>query len=129
MPGPVRQSTFFETQAQSFFKIKLQYISTVCRMKTKYLFPFCNSFCNMRSDLLINKILCSWRCFNNTIHDAFNIKEVAVRRVETSSNEVLRQICLLGIWERFTVSNSSSLDYYMWFKQGIISLDDWNVHI
>ena len=27
----------------------------------------------------------------------FNIKEVAVRRVETSSNEVLRQICFLGI--------------------------------
>ena len=41
---------------------------------------------------------------------AFNVKEVAVCRVAIISNEMLRQIFILGIYEIFNINNSSNLD-------------------
>ena len=63
----------------------------------------------MCSDLLINKMMCSWRCFNDTCSENFVIfaekhpwqslmlMQLAVCRVAIISNEVLRQIYFLGI--------------------------------
>ena len=41
----------------------------------------------------------------------FNVKEVAACRVAIFSNEVLRQIYFLGIYEIFNKNNNSNLDY------------------
>ena len=41
----------------------------------------------------------------------FNVKEAAVCRVAIISNEVIRQIYFLGVYEIFSINNISNLDY------------------
>ena len=41
----------------------------------------------------------------------FNAEEVAVCKVEIPSNEVLRQIYFLRIYQIFSINNSSNIDF------------------
>ena len=74
----------------------------------------------MRSDLLIIKMMCSWRCFNDTCSENFVIfaekypwRSLMLRKLQYVESQLLRtrQIYILGIYEIFSISNSSNLDY------------------
>ena len=72
-------------------------------MKTKYVFAFCNRLklnmwsylCCVLEDVLTTPVLKTLQYLQKNIRDGeFDFKEAAVSRV---TNEVLRQICFLGI--------------------------------
>ena len=70
---------------------------------------------NVRSDLLNNKMLCSWRCFDNTCSENFVIFaekypwwSLMLRKLQYV---VLRHTYFLGIYKLFNINNSSNLDY------------------